>query len=166
MNPRRVEKWTEYWYPVRGLNDGFVEATSQMAVNVGYGTSQVEVKISPVAKVNDATVVIKEGETVLKQFSHVNLTPLETAHYEVAVQNLDQAKKDLEVQILSAQGQILLRWSAADPIDGNPDLVSSVGKAIKEKINITPHTPVEELYLHGVFLQKTENEPGALKIYA
>src|SRR5665213_316982 len=36
MNPHRVEKWTEYWYPVRGLDNGFVEATSQMAINATY----------------------------------------------------------------------------------------------------------------------------------
>ncbi len=165
MNPRRVEKWTEYWYPVRGLNDGFVEATSQMAVNVRYAQSQVEVNISPVAKVNDATLVIKQGETVLKQFPHLNLDPLNPTDYRVAVQNPEQAKKDLNVQILSAQGNVLLHWSAAEPIDGNPDLVPSVGKAIKRKIDITPQTPIEELYLHGVFLQKTENELGASKIY-
>ena len=36
MNPRRVETWTEYWYPVRGLDGGFVEATSQLAINAVY----------------------------------------------------------------------------------------------------------------------------------
>jgi tetratricopeptide (TPR) repeat protein len=165
MNPHRVEKWTEYWYPVSGLNTGFVEATNKMAINVGYVESQANVTISPVERVNDATVSLKEGETVLKEFSHVNLMPLEPASYSVAVPNVDQAKKDLTVQIASAQGQTLLQWSAADPIDGNPDMIPSVGKAIKRTIDITPQTPVEELYLQGLFLQKTENEQGALKIY-
>jgi len=165
MNPRRVEKWTEYWYPVRGLNTGYVEATPQMAINVGYLQSQVEVRISPVARVDNATLLIKEGTTVLKKFSPVGLMPLDTVIYRVGVQNMDQAKKDLEVQIVSARGKTLLHWSAAAPVDGNPDLVPEVGKAIKKKIDITPQTPVQELYLHGLFLQKIGNEPGAQKIF-
>ncbi|MEO6828932.1 MAG: DUF5107 domain-containing protein, partial [Acidobacteriaceae bacterium] len=171
LNPRRVEKWTEYWYPVRGLKDGFVDATSQLAINTVYsseneGQPSVQVKVSPVAAISDATVVIKQGSNILKQFSHVQFTPLETASYTVPVKNLEQAKKNLGVEILSAKGQSLLQWSAAAPIDGNPDLVPSVGKEIKKKIDITPRTPVEELYLHGLFLQKTGDNQGALKAYA
>ncbi len=170
MNPRRVEKWTEYWYPIRGLDNGFVEATSQMAINTMYlqgnqGEPQVKLTISPVAEVADATVVIKQGSNLLKQFLHINLAPLQPAAYTIPVANLEQAKKDLNVEILSPRGEVLLQWSASEPVDGNPDLVPSVGKSIKERIAVTPHTPVEELYLHGVFLQKTENEQGALKIY-
>lgn len=165
MNPHRVEQWTEYWYPVSGLKDGFVEATSQMAINVHYGSSQVEVSISPVAKVDDATLVVRDGQTVLKKFSHLNLSPLAPASYGVDVQNVEETRKNLNVQIDSVDGQQLLHWSASDPIDGNSDLVPSVGKEIKKRIDVTAHTPVEELFLHGVFLQKTENERGALNIF-
>ena len=56
MNPRRVENWTEYWYPVRGLDGGFVEATSQLAINAVYPSDnasqgQVKILVSPVANV-------------------------------------------------------------------------------------------------------------------
>lgn len=170
MNPRRVEKWTEYWYPVHGLDGGFVEATSQMAINTNYlqgdqNQPQVKLTISPVAEVTNATIVVKQGSKLLKQFPQVHLTPLQPAAYTIPVANLQDAKKNLNVEIQSADGQVLLHWSASDPIDGNPGLVPSVGKAIKRRIDLTPHTPTEELYLHGVFLQKTENELGALKIY-
>ncbi len=170
MNPHRVEEWTEYWYPVRGLDTGYVEATSQMAINATYSPGaqnqpQVKISVSPVAGVSDATVVVKQGATVLKQFQHVQFTPLQPVDFTVPVEELEQAKKNLEIQILSAQGKVLLQWSASEPIDGNPDLIPSVGKPIKRRIDITSRTPVEELYLHGVFLQKTGNEPGALKIY-
>lgn len=170
MNPHRVEQWTEYWYPVRGLNNGFVEATNQLAINAIYsdrnqGQSLVQLTVSPVAEVPDATVVVRQGSHLLKQYQHVQFTPLQPASFSIPVTNLGQAKKDLNVQILSAQGGVILQWSASEPIDGNSDLIASVGKPIKKRINITPHTPVEELYLHGLFLQKTENEKGALKIY-
>lgn len=165
MNPQRVERWTEYWYPVSGLNGGFVEATPQMAVNVQYQNSQVNVRISPVASVENATLLIRNGDTLVKKISNVSLTAMDPVSYEAPVADVEQAKKNLNIQIVSSEGKTLLHWSAADPIDGNPDMVPSVGKPIKKHIEVTAQTPVEELYLHGVFLQKTENEPGAMKIF-
>ena len=60
---------------------------------------------------------------------------------------------------------MLLDWSAAGPVDGNPDLVSSVGKPEQTPITITPETPIEQLYLQGVFLQKRGDTEAARKIY-
>ena len=36
MPPRRVEAFTEYWYPLRGLGNGFVEANHDLALNVRF----------------------------------------------------------------------------------------------------------------------------------
>ncbi|MGO8718543.1 MAG: DUF5107 domain-containing protein [Acidobacteriaceae bacterium] len=170
MNPRRVETWTEYWYPVRGLDGGFVEATSQLAINAVYpagdsANPQVKLLVSPVAEVADATIVVKQGQDVLREFHHVRFAPLQTATYMIPVQNVEDAKKNLDVQIQSAQGKVLLQWSAAAPIDGNPNLVPLAGKPIAEPIPINAHTPIEQLYLQGVFLQKTGNQLGALKFF-
>lgn len=164
MNPQRVEHWTEYWYPVSGLDGGFVEATPQMAVNVQYQNSQAVVRISPVASVRNATLVLRNGDTLLKKVPGITLTAMQPVNYSASVPDLEQAKKNLDVEIV-AEGKTLLHWSAAEPVDGNPDLVPSVGKPIKKHIDITAQTPVEELYLHGVFLQKTENETGAMQIF-
>jgi tetratricopeptide (TPR) repeat protein len=170
INPRRIENWTEYWYPVRGLNDGFVEATSQMAVNAAYlkgneDKPEVNVSVSPVADVADATLVVKEGPKLLRKVRHIHLTPLQPASYTIPVASLDDARKDLNVQIESAQDKVLLRWSASEPINGNPDLIPSAGTPLSKKISITPQTPLELLYLHGVFLQKREDMEGAMKVY-
>lgn len=168
MNPHSVEQWTEFWYPVKGLDTGFVEATAKMAINATYasnnGKSQLKFIISPVAEVKDATVVLKVGSTPLHEYQHVELSPLQPADFTLPIENAEEARKNLNVQI-TADGKSLLQWSAAEPIDGNPDLVPSVGKAIKQKIEVNAHTPVEELYLHGVFLQKTEREHPAQKIF-
>ena len=120
MNPRRVENWTEYWYPVRGLDGGFVEATSQLAINAVYPSDnasqgQVKLLVSPVADVSDASILVKQGSNVLREFHHVNFTPLQTATYTIPVQNVDDAKKNLNVEIVSSQGKQLLQWSAAGP---------------------------------------------------
>ncbi|GGA53737.1 hypothetical protein GCM10011507_01100 [Edaphobacter acidisoli] len=169
MNPRSVERWTEYWYPVRGLDGGFVEATSQMAVNVSYlaeqGKPQVKLTISPVAEVSGATVLFKQGAKVLRTFHPDTLLPLQPISYTVPVENLDDVRKDLEVEIDSQQGKPLMHWSASAPIDGNPDLVPSVGNALRSKPVTTATTSVEELYMNGLFLEKSGEMDAALKLY-
>ncbi|MGH9397723.1 MAG: DUF5107 domain-containing protein [Terriglobia bacterium] len=169
MGPRRVETWTEYWYPVRGLDGGFVEATSEMAVNATYldvdhGRPKVKLTVSPAADVPDATVVVMVGSKRLRELHHVHFVPLEPTAFILPVPNLDEARKDLSVQIQSAQGQALLRWTAAEPVDGNPDFVPAAGTRLK-KIASTSEAALQELYLHGVFLQKRGDLQAALKVY-
>ena len=61
-------------------------------------------------------------------------------------------------------GQALLHWSAADPIDGNPDFVPAAG------VRTAPHKSaeamsVEELFLSGVEAEKDGNEQTAQATY-
>ncbi len=177
MEPHRVEQWTEYWYPVSGLDGGFVEATSQMALNVnfaatGSGTSgssassgDVKLLLSPVANIRSATVTVSLGTSPLRTMRNLQLSPQHPAVYTIPVPDLDRARKELRVKVHSAQGNVLLDWSAAAPVDGNPDLVPSVGKPLQTPIAVTTETPIEQLYLQGVFLQKTGDTEGARKIY-
>ena len=108
---------------------------------------------------------MKQGSNVLREFHHVNFTPLQTATYTFPVQNVDDAKKNLNVEILSSQGKTLLQWSAAEPVDGNPNLIPLAGKPIAQPIPINAQTPIEQLYLQGVFLEKTGDELGAQKFF-
>lgn len=169
MRPRRVEQWTEYWYPVRDLNGGFVQASRAMALNVIYSKQGVlpeaKLLISPVATLRDATVMVKLGDQVACEFRHVSLVPLKTSTFSIALQNVSQAKSQLSVEIKSAEGAPLLRWSAAEPVDGNPNFVPR-HSPLRKKLNVTPQTPVEALYLHGVFLDQRGHRNAALKIYA
>lgn len=165
MAPRRVETWTEYWYPVRDLDGGFVEATSQMALNTVFlNQGQVKLIVSPVADVSDATVMVELGSKLLREFPHVHFEPLQPSSFNLPVQNLAEARKDLSVEIQSADGQAILHWSAAEPIDGNPDFVPAAGTHIKQ-ISYTSTTPLQEVYLHGLFLEKRGDLQGALKVY-
>ncbi|MHB1838896.1 MAG: DUF5107 domain-containing protein [Acidobacteriaceae bacterium] len=170
INPRRVESWTEYWYPVHGLDGGFVEATSQFAINAVYPAGdaakpQVNLLVSPVAEVADATVIVKQGSNPLREFHHVHFTPLQTATFTIPVLNVEDAKNNLDVEIRSAPGKTLLRWSATATIDGNPNFVPQAGKPLAEPIPINAHTPIEQLYLQGVFLEKTGDQFGSLKFF-
>jgi tetratricopeptide (TPR) repeat protein len=177
MEPGRVEQWTEYWYPVAGLDGGFVEATSQTALNVSFlqtasaihtdsaQSGEVKLLFSPVAAVRNATVTVSLGSTLLRTIQNVEWTPHHTAAYTIPVPNLDRARKELHVEVKSEKGEPLLAWSASDPIDGNPNLVPLVGKPLETPISITPQTPLEQLYLQGVFLQKRGDTEAARKIY-
>ncbi|MGH9469176.1 MAG: DUF5107 domain-containing protein, partial [Terriglobia bacterium] len=168
MDPRRVASWTEYWYPVRGLDGGFVEATSQMAINALYQNGardpEVKVTVSAVADLPDATVVLKLGSKALRETQHVHLTPLSPVDFTAPVENLDEARKELGVEIRSSQGRVLLHWSAAEPVNGNPDFVPEGGTHL-QKLIYNSQTPVQERYLHGLFLQKTGKLEAALKVY-
>lgn len=168
MSPRRVENWTEYWYPVHNLDGGFVEATSQMAINVAYlknqdGQLQIQLKVSPVATVPDVNIQIKEGSALLRTFRHVSLVPLQSISYTVPLPNL--AQHDLDIAVQSAQGKTLLHWSSADPIDGNPDFVPAAGSQLRQEIAVTRKTPIEQLYLQAEFLEKRGETQGALQLY-
>jgi tetratricopeptide (TPR) repeat protein len=171
IDPYRVEKWTEYWYPVRGLDDGFVEATSDMAVNITYPgrgkdqPAEMKLTVSPVADIRGASLTVKAGPKLLRELHLIHLVPLQPISWAIPVADIDTVKGELEVEIQSAAGKTLLHWSAASPVDGNTDFVPSAGTALKKKISITPQTPLQDLYLQGVFLQKRGDLQEALKIY-
>ncbi len=171
MEPHRVEQWTEYWYPVSGLDGGFVEATSDVALNVNFAetgsdpSGEVNLLLSPVADLRNATLTASLGSSVLRTIPNIQLSPLHPATYTIPVPDLERARKELHVKLQSAQGHVLLDWSASGPVDGNPDLVTSVGKAEQTPINVTQETPIEQLYLQGVFLQKRGDTEAARKVY-
>jgi tetratricopeptide (TPR) repeat protein len=170
MEPRQVEKWTEYWYPVHGLKDGFVEATSKLAINVNYlgengDKPRALLMISPVSGVSGATLVVKQGGKLLRELHEIHLVPMQTTTYTIPLENVEAAKKDLDIQIKSATGESLLHWSAAEPLDGNSDFTARAGTNLASEIPDSPKTPTEALYLRGEFLQKTGNLQGALKVY-
>jgi tetratricopeptide (TPR) repeat protein len=171
MNPRRVEDWTEYWYPVRGLSGRFVEATKQLALNILFPNAQnetapadVKLIVSPVVELHNARVRVFLGAKFLREFVPATFEPLQPAAFTLPVESVDKAKKELRVQILSTDGKELLSWSAAEPIDGNPDFVPAAGIA-PGRFSYSSKTPVEEIYLHGVWLEKRGNPEAAQEFY-
>ncbi|MGB6131621.1 MAG: DUF5107 domain-containing protein [Acidobacteriaceae bacterium] len=170
MEPRRVERWTEYWYPVRGLKNGFVEATQAMALNVVYpdnapAARKALVEVSPVQDVPDASLIVKDGENVSMQWRGIHFVPLHTSSWTVTVPSVAEAKKNLQIEIRNASGDTLLRWSAAARLDGNPDFAPRAGTRLRTEIPDSPHTPTQDLFLRGEFLQQTGDLQGAMRTY-
>jgi tetratricopeptide (TPR) repeat protein len=170
MPSRRVESFTEYWYPVRGLGDGFVEATDELALNVrflpaaGEKKQHVELAISPTVAIPSPKIRVLLGPKLLRELAPAGFTPLETAKFSVPVDSLEEARKSLVVEIQSARGGTLLRWSAAEPVDGNPDFVPAAGTRGPQAKSLDQMT-VEELFLYGVEQEKDGRETAAAEIY-
>ncbi|MHB8654863.1 MAG: DUF5107 domain-containing protein [Terriglobia bacterium] len=170
MPPHRVESWTEYWYPVRGLGGGFVEATNQLALNVrfleasGAEGSRVELAINPTVELRGAQIRAKLGAEWLREFGPLSLEPMTTTKLTVPIEDIESAKKSLSVEIDDSDSRPLLRWSAADPIDGNKDFVPAAG-VHEPEIKPADKMTVEELYLRGVEQEKSGDAEAAVKTY-
>jgi tetratricopeptide (TPR) repeat protein len=170
MPPRRVESFTEFWYPLQGLGGGFVEATPSLALNATFfkasaGMPQhVEFSIFPTEAMPGVRLRAKLGSQTLKEYGPVALVPMTTLKLGVPVTDLQAATSKIEITVTGANGQVLLHWSAADPIDGNPDFVPVAGvRAARQKS--AEAMSVEELFLSGVEAEKDGNEQTAQATY-
>jgi tetratricopeptide (TPR) repeat protein len=170
MPPRRQESFTEFWYPVSGLGDGFVEATPRLALNASFfkGAAampqHVEFSFFPTDAIPGVRLRVKLGTQLLKDYGPVALEPMTTLKVGVPVTDLEAAKSQIEITVTGPNGQMLLHWSAADPIDGNPDFMPAAG------VPTAPHKSpeamsVEELFLSGVEAEKDGSEHTAQATY-
>jgi tetratricopeptide (TPR) repeat protein len=166
MEPRSAESWTEYWYPVRGLGGGFVEATKELALNVMpvAASGNIEIAVLPTVDVADARIVVKAGSRVLRKFDHVEFRATSPQRFAVPAGSLATLKAILAVQIEDATGRTLLDWSAAQPADGNPDFVPAAGVRANEQ-KPTGKMSVEELFMRGVQEEKRGRGEAADRIY-
>jgi tetratricopeptide (TPR) repeat protein len=170
MPPRRVESFTEYWYPVRGLGDGFVEATDQLALNVrflpaaGGNKPRVELLVSPAVAISSPRVRVLLGSELLREFQAASFAPLKAIKFSATVEDLEAAKKNLAVEIRPSGGQTLLRWSAAEPVDGNLDFVPAAGARRPPGKSLDKMT-VEELFLYGIEQEKDGEDDAAAETF-
>ena len=168
--PHDVESWTEYWYPVQGLQGRVVEATREMALNVefspgtGKASQQVIVSICPIAAMKGAVTRIKLGSKLIRELSPVDLEPLKPRRFSLPVTDIEVAKRELIVEIETGQGNPLLRWLASKPIDGNPDFIPSA-RSLPHGPKLPHQMTTAELFLEGVELERGKNFEGATRIY-
>ncbi len=170
LAPHRVETWTEYWYPVRGLGDGFVEATSELAMNVKYLASRgvaplrVLLTFNPTVDIRGAKIRISLGGKLSRELGPVNFSATTTQKFYVPVASIEAARKSLSVDVVDADSHPLLHWSAADPIDGNKDFVPAAGVHERKEKPLEAMT-AEDLYLRGVEQEKNGDQEAAAKTY-
>ena len=77
LAPHRVERFTEYWFPVNRMGGGFDEATRDAAVNVSVEGARANVTLNVNAKFDDAELTVEAGGRRLHSDS-VDLDPAKT----------------------------------------------------------------------------------------
>jgi tetratricopeptide (TPR) repeat protein len=169
LPPQAVESWTESWYPVRQLVDGFVEATKQLAINVSFEATTgakgaIRVSVSPTEQINNASVQVSLDGKIVKSFSQVNFKPADTRKFVIPVADANSARNKAVVDILGDSGRVLLHWSAAEPVDGNSDSLQQRLTDIQKTTGNMDQT-AEDLYLHGALQDKQGNHADALQLF-
>jgi tetratricopeptide (TPR) repeat protein len=166
MPPHQVASWTEYWYPVQQLASGFVEATKQFTINVDFGSTtkkngQITVSVSPTENITGATLTVGLQGKVLKAITELSFEPLKTRAFSIPVDDIEAAKGHAEVELADRFGHKLLDWSAAEPIDGNPDFVPG----LKVQQEVSGDNSVQELFLRGELLEKEGQQEDADRLF-
>ena len=162
----RVESWTEYWYPVKKLDGGFVKATRELALNVTFAggkISHAEVALEPAVRLPGVKVRVSLGAKLLREFSLPELQAGRTEKFTVPVEQLDAARKQLAVEVMSKAGEVLLHWSAAEPVDGNADFVSTAGE--HEQKQLDANAPADEVFRFGVREEQEGRPQKAESLY-
>ena len=169
MSPRRVECWTEYWYPVHGLGSAWVEATDSLAVAVNHSAQSggtTELAILPAMDLPGARIVVKVAGQTRRELGPVDFHALVARKFAVSGPpgNPQDISSALAVDVEDQHGGMVLHWSAADPIDGNPDFVAAAGHHEGSEPQET-QSSVEALYLTGVDQEKDGVGEAALRTY-
>jgi len=169
LSPHGVESLTEYWYPVQGLGGAWVEATDSLAVAVNHPAQSggtTELAFLPTIDVPGARIVVKTGEESRAEFGPVDFHALVARKFALdpAPGNSQDPSNALTVDVADQYGRTMLHWSAADPVDGNPDFVAAAGHR-EDSRSQEAESSVEALYLTGVDREKHGDGEAALRTY-
>jgi len=169
MPAQAEESWTEYWYPVRKLDGGFCEATSQFALNVLFtpttGTSgEIRVSLSPTEHVTHASLVVSLDGKVKEILRDLSFDPALTRIFVIPAADIQLAKHKTSVDLLGVSGEQILHWNAAEPVDGNAEPLVPA-RAAESKIPKQKDVSVEELYLSGLRDEKRGDRENAHRLF-
>jgi tetratricopeptide (TPR) repeat protein len=168
MPSQADESWTEYWYPVKQLDGGFVEATRQFAMNVnfvlGAGVEgDIKVAVNPTEHMSHASLEIGVNGKIERSFSDLTFDPAASRTFVAPYGDIETARHKAFVEIRDTSGKVVLHWNAADPVDGNPDASSNTGTELLQ-MNRNKDMSVAEEYLNGVLEDKRGNHAAAANL--
>lgn len=134
LAPHRKESWTEYWYPVQGLDSGFVAASKYLAMNVVFlpaarGFGEIRVSLSPTQSIDGASLTVSVDGRRIDTLNKLSIHALTAKVFSIPVHNIETARAKTSLEVADGSGEILLHWATAEPIDGNSDFASKVGSS-------------------------------------
>jgi tetratricopeptide (TPR) repeat protein len=153
--PHRVERFTEYWFPVNRMGGGFDEATRYAAVNVSVEGARATITLNANEKFDDAELTIE----MVGRRLHSDTADLDPAKSLTVSVELPAGVTDrpLLVTLRAKGGAELLRYSTDTPADGNPDFRPATRPVAD------PEVPgsAEQAYMAGLAFDKKSNERAA-----
>jgi len=165
LEPRHADTWKEYWYPVNQIGS-FVSANKEVAVNLkllpdAQSPSQMLVAANPTRLMNEVLVTLSSGggEFFRKKIS---AGPDHPYSERIEVPKSGWNPKDLTLKLTDSKGHEIIRFSTAEPLDGNPRPPAIPSEPVKKGSSKN----VEEIYLQGVSLEKQGEDDKARSLYA
>jgi tetratricopeptide (TPR) repeat protein len=152
LAPHRVERFTEYWFPVNRMGGRLDEATRDAAANVSVEGARANVTLNVNARFDDAELTVEAGGRRLHS-DRVDLDPAK-AHTAAVQIPSDAAGKPLVVTLKAKDGRQLLKYSTDMPVDGNPDFKPATRPLPDPKVP----TSAEQAYVEGLAADKKSNE--------
>lgn len=157
--PHRVERFTEYWFPVNNLGGGFVEATRDLAMHLKLEGIRAVITANANERFDDAELTVEsEGERL--RSTRVDLDPARTFSATVEIP-AKAAGKPLTITFRSKDGRQLLSYRTDTPIDGNADFKPATKPAPDPKLQ----TSAEQAYVEGLAADKKSNERASRAAY-
>ncbi|HKC87656.1 MAG TPA: DUF5107 domain-containing protein, partial [Blastocatellia bacterium] len=150
--PHRVERFTEYWFPLDKLGGGFNKVTKDVALRVEVTGDQARITANASAKFDDAELFIassaSEGGKQIHS-SRINLSPATPFAATVKL----PAPMVIVVRIRAKDGRELVHYYTDSPPDGNPDFKP----ATRPTLDPAPAS-AERFYLAGLAADKKSDE--------
>lgn len=154
--PHRVEQFTEYWFPLNQLGDGFDEVTPEVALRAQISQAQLRVKANSSARFNDAELTVEVSSQLLHRET-IQLSP----EKPFATSIMLPARDGLTVTIKTKEGRTLIHYRTVQPIDGNPNFVP----ATKPTPDPVVSASAEQVYTIGLAADKKSNDRAARIAY-
>ncbi len=157
--PHRVERFTEYWFPLDKLGGEFHKVTKDAALRAVVVGSEAHISINASAKFDDAELIIAvgDGSNKLIQSTRINLSP--STPFKATVKL--PAPMAVVARVRAKDGRELVHYytNNADP-DGNGEFKPATRP-------IADNTPpsAEKAYLEGLAADKKSNELAARAAY-
>ncbi len=158
--PHRVERFTEYWFPLDKLGGEFHKVTKDAALRAVVVGSEAHISVNASAKFDDAELIIAvgDGSNKLIQSTRINLSP--STPFKATVKL--PAPMAVVARVRAKDGRELVHYytNNADP-DGNGDF-----KPATRPIPDNGPPSAEKAYLEGLAADKKSNELAARAAYS
>jgi cytochrome c-type biogenesis protein CcmH/NrfG len=158
MEPHRVERFTEYWFPVNGMGGGFDEATREAALHVVVERQSLRVSANVNRAFADAELLIEsEGRQIARKTVQLDPASTLTATFDLAGSD----NRPVVVTLRTREGRELLRYRSDTPADGNPEFKPATRPAVDQAVDGS----AEQSFFKGLVADKESRDLVARAAY-